>query len=72
MLWLAFSGNRSLENLLERHAERIPFVFCGHTHKERENTLAGIRGYNIGGDYDWKRMLTLYWPEGTIEAQEFK
>jgi predicted phosphodiesterase len=66
LLWDAFSGNSACEALLARHAERIPFVFSGHTHRARDNTLGKIRGYNIGGDYHFKRLLTLDWPAGTI------
>ena len=72
MLWRAFSGNRSIERILEQHAERIALVVSGHTHKARENTFAGIRGHNIGGDYGWKRLLRLAWPSGQIEAREFR
>lgn len=71
LLWDAFSGNRAMESILEWHAARIPFVFCGHTHRARENTLGPIRGYNIGGDYHFKRLLFLDWPGGEIEAHEF-
>jgi predicted phosphohydrolase len=71
LLWEAFSGNRTLEALLVRHADRIPFAFCGHTHRERENTLGNIRGYNIGGDYHFKRLLALDWPAGTVGAHVF-
>lgn len=70
-LWDAFSGNRTLEELLLAHEDRVRFVFCGHTHRARENTLGKIRGYNIGGDYHFKRMLTLDWPAGTVEAHVF-
>ncbi len=71
LLWDAFSGNRMLESVLAREAERVPFVFCGHTHRARENTLGTIRGYNIGGDYHFKRLLLLDWPAGTIKAHVF-
>jgi predicted phosphohydrolase len=71
LLWNGFSGNRALEAVLERHADRIAFAFCGHTHRARENTLGPIRGYNIGGDYHFKRLLLLDWPEGTVEAHTF-
>jgi hypothetical protein len=71
LLWEAFSGNRSLEEILARHAERIPFAFCGHTHRDRENLYNNIRGYNIGGDYHFKRLLLLDWPVGTVEAHVF-
>ena len=71
LLWDAFAGNRSLELVLAEHAERIPFMFCGHTHRARENTLRGIRGYNIGGDYHFKRMLVVDWPAGKVETFVF-
>ncbi len=71
LLWEAFSGNQALEAILNRHADRIPFAFCGHTHRARENTLRNIRGYNIGGDYHFKRLLLLDWPEGTVTAHVF-
>jgi 3',5'-cyclic AMP phosphodiesterase CpdA len=71
LLWEAFSGNAALEQLLEQHADRIPLVFSGHTHREREATLAGIRGFNVGGDYHFKRLLTIDWPAGTVRAHVF-
>jgi predicted phosphohydrolase len=71
LLWAAFGGNAHVEELLARHADRIAFAFCGHTHRERENTLGGIRGFNIGGDYHYKRLLWLEWPAGTIGAHVF-
>jgi predicted phosphohydrolase len=71
LLWKAFSGNRSLEQVLERHAKQIPFIFSGHTHRIRENSFHGIPGHNIGGDYTWKRLLRLEWPSGKITAREF-
>ena len=71
LLWDAFSGNRRLETILSQNAERIPFAFCGHTHRARENSLGNIRGYNIGGDYHFKRLLILDWPAGTVSAHIF-
>jgi 3',5'-cyclic AMP phosphodiesterase CpdA len=70
-LWDALLGNRATEELLTQHAERIAFAFCGHTHRAREQTLGPIRGYNIGGDYEVKRLLVLSWPAGTVEAHVF-
>jgi len=70
-LWDAFAGNRAMEELLLRHASRIPFVFCGHTHRERENSFGPMRGFNIGGDYHFKRLLMLSWPAGQIETCVF-
>jgi predicted phosphohydrolase len=71
LLWDAFSGNRRLETILTQNADRIPFAFCGHTHRARENSLGNIRGYNIGGDYHFKRLLILEWPAGTVSAHVF-
>jgi 3',5'-cyclic AMP phosphodiesterase CpdA len=71
LLWDAFSGNRQIETILSENADRIPFVFCGHTHRDRANTLGSIRGYNIGGDYHFKRLLTLDWPAGNLTAHTF-
>jgi hypothetical protein len=37
----------------------------------REVTWQGIRGYNVGSDYHFKRLLWLDWPAGTVTAEEF-
>ncbi len=71
LLWEAFSGNAGLEAVLARSAGRVPFAFCGHTHRARESTLGALRGYNVGGDYHFKRLLLLDWPAGTVEAHTF-
>src|SRR6266852_7231213 len=71
LLWDAFSGNRRMEMILTQNAERIPFAFCGHTHRARENSLDSIQGFNIGGDYHFKRLLLLDWPSGAVQAHEF-
>jgi predicted phosphohydrolase len=70
-LWDAFCGNAAMEDMLRRRADRIAFAFCGHTHRARENTLGPIRGYNVGGDYHFKRLLWLDWPAGHVEAHQF-
>ena len=31
----------------------------------------GIRGYNVGGDYHFKRLLWLDWPAGTVTDHQF-
>jgi predicted phosphohydrolase len=72
LLWDAFGGNAAVETLLAVHQDRIAFALCGHTHRQRENPLGPIRGFNIGGDYQFKRLLTLNWPSGNIEAQVFR
>jgi predicted phosphohydrolase len=71
LLWEAFGGNRAMEELLARHAERIVFAFCGHTHRARQGTWHGIRGYNVGGDYHFKRLLWLNWPSGCVAEHQF-
>jgi predicted phosphohydrolase len=71
LLWEAFSGNAALEDVLGRHAERIPFIFSGHTHREAECRLGGAVGLNVGGDYHFKRMLILDWPGGTVQPHVF-
>ncbi len=71
MLWDAFCGNRTMEELLTRHAARIDFVFCGHTHLARSATIKGIRGYNVGSDYHFKRLLLVQWPAGDVEERIF-
>lgn len=71
LLWEAFSGNSRMEELLSQWQSRIPFAFCGHTHRARDGTLGSIRGHNIGGDYHFKRLLWLDWPTGTVTAETF-
>jgi 3',5'-cyclic AMP phosphodiesterase CpdA len=71
LLWEALSGNRALEDLLQKHAGRIPLVFSGHIHRDVEATLGPSRGINVGGDYHFKRLLMVDWPAGTIETHVF-
>lgn len=72
LLWLAFSGNEGLEDAITNHARRIRYAFCGHTHYALKGDWLGIHGYNIGGDYHFKRLLRLEWPSGMIAAKEFR
>jgi predicted phosphohydrolase len=71
LLWEALSGNLSMEAVLEKHAERVPLIFSGHTHRDAEASLGAARGWNIGGDYHFKRMLLVDWPARTMEAFVF-
>jgi predicted phosphohydrolase len=71
LLWDALAGNTALEAVLLRHADRVPFVFSGHTHRARETQLRNIRGFNIGGDYHFKRLLEFAWPAGEVQAHVF-
>lgn len=71
LLWAAFSGNDRLERILAERAGRIAAAFCGHTHFAIEGQHHGIPGWNIGGDYHFKRLLTYHWPSGVVESIEF-
>jgi predicted phosphohydrolase len=71
LLWDAFSGNASMEQLLLRHADRIALTFSGHTHRAAEGHLGPIKGINIGSDYPFKRLLYVDWPALTIETIQF-
>lgn len=71
LLWDAFSGNTELEEVLSRFAGRIPLAFCGHTHVARESVHGLTRGYNVGGDYGFKRLLRVDWPSCQVRAVEY-
>jgi predicted phosphohydrolase len=71
LLWDAFTGNKALPLVLARYADRVPFVFCGHTHRARESQVGPIRGYNVGGDYHFKRLLLLDWPASPVADHTF-
>jgi predicted phosphohydrolase len=71
LLWRAFSGNTRVEELLTVRSDRIPMVFCGHTHAARECRIGRMRGYNVGSDYPFKRLLWVDWPSGVVTAEEF-
>jgi 3',5'-cyclic AMP phosphodiesterase CpdA len=71
LMWEAFSGNADLEEVLTKYAGRVPLAFCGHTHFAREATFGPTRGYNVGGDYGFKRLLRVDWPAGAVRAAEF-
>jgi predicted phosphohydrolase len=71
LLWDAFSGNTAVEALLSRYTDKVPWVFSGHTHRERECRVGRTVGLNVGGDYHFKRMLMLDWPAGGIQAHVF-
>jgi predicted phosphohydrolase len=71
LLWEAFSGNTAVEQLLTGYGERVRFAFCGHTHFAREADFGPTRGFNVGGDYHFKRLLRLDWPAGTVTATEY-
>lgn len=71
LLWEAFTGNVAIEAVLARHADRIPLAFCGHTHRDCTGDFHGIRGFNVGGDYHFKRLLRVDWPASTVTGHVF-
>jgi predicted phosphohydrolase len=62
LLWEAFSGNQGVEELLTEYGPRVPLAFCGHTHFARDARFGPTRGFNVGGDYHFKRLLRFDWP----------
>jgi predicted phosphohydrolase len=68
--WLAYTGNRRMQAAV-LEAARISTVVCGHTHAACEATVAGKRCLNVGGDYDWKRLLLLDTRTGAEQSWEF-
>jgi 3',5'-cyclic AMP phosphodiesterase CpdA len=71
LLWASLMGNRTIENLLRQRTGRIPLTFCGHTHRARESEVAGGRGFNVGGDYHFKRLLWFDSPDTHALAHQF-
>jgi 3',5'-cyclic AMP phosphodiesterase CpdA len=67
LLWEAFSGNAGVERLLAEYGGRVPLTFCGHTHFAREESFGPTRGFNVGGDYHFKRLLRFEWPGNGVE-----
>lgn len=71
LLWDAFAGNAGLEAVLRRHAEQVAWVFSGHTHRARDARLGASRGINIGGDYHFKRLIEVDWPNEAVAVFQF-
>lgn len=68
--WLAYTGNRRMQEAVLADP-RIRWVICGHTHAACEAEVLGKRCINIGGDYDWKRLLLLDTDSGEERWWEF-
>lgn len=69
-VWLAYTGNRRMQDAVLRDA-RIRTVFCGHTHAACEAEVQGRRCINIGGDYDFKRLVLFDTETGDTETFSF-
>lgn len=68
--WLAYTGNRRMQDLVLSDP-RIRTVLCGHTHAACNADVQGKRCLNIGGDYDFKRLLLLDTATGAEQWWEF-
>jgi hypothetical protein len=71
LLWEALSGNQALEDILLENAARIPLIFSGHIHRFADAKLGPARGINIGGDYHFKQLMMVNWPDCTVETHVF-
>ena len=69
-VWLAYTGNRRMQDLVLKEP-RVRHIVCGHTHAACEADILGKRCLNIGGDYNWKRLLLLDTATGEEQAWEF-
>jgi 3',5'-cyclic AMP phosphodiesterase CpdA len=68
--WLAYTGNRRMQDVVLADP-RIRTVICGHTHAACVADVDGKRCLNIGGDYDFKRLLLLDTESGAEQWWEF-
>jgi 3',5'-cyclic AMP phosphodiesterase CpdA len=69
--WLAYTGNRRMQEAVLSEP-RVQTVICGHTHAFCTADVEGKRCINIGGDYDFKRLLLLDTDTGAEEWREFR
>lgn len=69
-VWLAYTGNRRMQDAVLSDP-RIQSVLCGHTHAACEAEVQGRQCINIGGDYDFKRLVLLDTDTGARQAWEF-
>jgi hypothetical protein len=68
--WRAYTGNRAMQEAVAADP-RIGWVVCGHTHYAVSTDWQGRRCHNIGGDYDWKRLILLDTATGEETFWEF-
>lgn len=68
--WVGYTGNRAMDALV-REEERFRLVVCGHTHNACGVRADGRLWLNVGGDYDWKRLILVDTATWTAEALEF-
>jgi len=70
-VWLAYTGNRAME-VAVLGDDRVRTVLCGHTHAHVSVELSGRSCHNLGGDYDFKRLLLLDTDTGDEHWWEFR
>jgi 3',5'-cyclic AMP phosphodiesterase CpdA len=70
-VWLAYTGNRRMQDLVLSDP-RVTTILCGHTHAYCAAEVQGRRCRNIGGDYDFKRLLLLDTETGEEQWWEFR
>jgi predicted phosphohydrolase len=68
--WLAYTGNRRMHEAVLADP-RVTTILCGHVHQYCEAEVEGRRCRNIGGDYDWKRLLLLDTVTGEEQWYDF-
>jgi predicted phosphohydrolase len=70
-VWLAYTGNRRMQDAVLADT-RVTTIICGHTHAACAAVVDGRRCLNVGGDYEWKRLLLLDTESGEETAYEFR
>lgn len=70
LFWLAYTGNRRMQEAVLADP-RIFAVFCGHTHAACEAEVNGKLCVNVGGDYDFKRLVLLDTETMALESWVF-
>jgi predicted phosphohydrolase len=70
-VWLAYTGNRRMQDAVLSDP-RVTTILCGHTHAHCAAEVQGRRCRNIGGDYDFKRLLLLDTATGDEQWWEFR
>jgi 3',5'-cyclic AMP phosphodiesterase CpdA len=70
-VWLAYTGNRRMQAAVLGDP-RIRTILCGHTHAFVAADVGERKCRNIGGDYDFKRLLLLDTQTGEEQWWEFR
>ena len=68
LLWEALTGNRAMETVLEKHADRMPLIFSGHTHRDARGRLGPSRATTSAAIIISNACSCVDWPAGTIET----